>query len=258
MGSRWHRLVLGILGGVLCLAVVSACGDDGGGGDAAATTEVASGTTASSTSSTSATDGDDTDDATDGEESPDPGTDDDGTADDDTDDGTTPTVGDDDHDPPAPPDPVVDVVAGTVAGHLLGAPAGAVLDSLSASLGPPTTDTGWQSTECPPADHVRTVIWGGLFVHFGHLGEETLDGVRLDAALDPTAEHLAVLPPGVAWGDDIDAVAAAIGTPAIVDEAFGWSEVLTEAFPAPLRLLAGDGVGGQFDHLMMGFVPICR
>lgn len=234
MGSRWHRLVLGILGGVLCLAVVSACGDDGGGGDAAATTEVASGTTASSTSSTSATDGDDTDD------------------------GTTPTVGDDDDDPPAPPDPVVDVVAGTVAGHLLGAPAGAVLDSLSASLGPPTTDTGWQSTECPPADHVRTVIWGGLFVHFGHLGEETLDGVRLDAALDPTAEHLAVLPPGVAWGDDIDAVAAAIGTPAIVDEAFGWSEVLTEAFPAPLRLLAGDGAGGQFDHLMMGFVPICR
>lgn len=118
------------------------------------------------------------------------------------------------------------VADGPLLGVALGTPGDAAISSLTAALGPPDRDTGWNEG-CPldgGGDNERLVVWGWVSAHFGRDddGQGQLIAWRVVGDENATNKNVTVTLPGdVLLGAPISEVGTAAGVAPVVDDVFG-------------------------------------
>jgi hypothetical protein len=152
----------------------------------------------------------------------------------------------------------LDLVALTFLGQAPGEPAQPVLDAAIAALGAPERDTGWGPTECPVFERARAVDWGPLRLDLRAVdGTDTFTGAYYNTAFEGADgdRELVRLPPGVEWGQPMQAVATAVGGQVEEDPVLQWESVLLEGAALSGDASAGPAVLGWAE---IGEVPKCR
>ncbi len=151
-------------------------------------------------------------------------------------------------------------------GAAIGSDAEGAVAKLTAALGPPTSDTGWDigcALDSPTLKNERLVGWDQLRVLFGRdteAGPGTLRGYGFvlfgDEPLpaNSAAGRLA-LPSGAALGTPIGQVATALGVKAQVNTVFGWVSVTT---PGATFTADGDSLAAPVNAVSVPRVFSCE
>ena len=150
-------------------------------------------------------------------------------------------------------------------GAAIGSEAESAVAKLTAALGPPTSDTGWEigCAHSPTLKNERLVGWDQLRVLFGRDTEAapgTLRGYGFvlfgdDPRPANSAAGRLALPSGAALGTPIGQVATALGVKAQVDKVFGWVSVTT---PGATFTADGDSLSALLNAVSVPRVFSCE
>ena len=151
-------------------------------------------------------------------------------------------------------------------GAAIGSEAEGAVAKLTAALGPPTSDTGWEigcALDNPTLKNERLVGWDQLRVLFGRDTEAapgTLRGYGFvlfgdDPLPANSAAGRLALPSGAALGTPIGQVATALGVKAQVNTVFGWVSVTT---PGATFTADGDSLSAPVNAVSVPRVFSCE